>query len=440
MLKHLAGFFLVILLVCSIFISGCAPGITTGQTTDPSATGTVDVRTQDLMSGIQAAAWSPADQQPDADIIQAIRRLSAGLLNLSAQNEGNVLISPASVFLALAMTVNGAAGETRAAMLSLLAEQGMTVDQVNEAARIWIARLTATGPKTTVSIANSIWFRDDFQPYLPFLQANADYFNAGARKLDFASPDARDVINGWVDRATNGLIETIIDRLDPTTVMVLINTLYFQSDWATPFVKQETVKQPFHTPTGSVDVDFMHRTGPMSYFAGLGATGVALPYDNGQFAYFALLPDGSESPRAWLARQQAASLFQDISGMMAQKANFTVRLALPRYEAAYSDSLVNELTALGMGVAFDPGQADFTLLEAQQSGGLYISEIRHKTYIRVDEKGTEAAAATAVIIDRSAGHADQELVLDRPFLYGIMDLSTGTPLFVGILEDPTDSE
>ena len=131
------------------------------------------------------------------------------------------------------------------------------------------------------------------------------------------------------------------------------------------------------------------------------------------------------------------TLFQNISGMMAQKANFTVSLAMPKFESRYEDSLLNELNRLGMGIAFDPGRADFSQMNESHEKNLFISEVKHKTFVRVDEKGTEASAVTSVEIrTTSMPSSDKQLTLDRPFLYGIMDLKTGLPLFVGIMENP----
>jgi serine protease inhibitor len=176
----------------------------------------------------------------------------------------------------------------------------------------------------------------------------------------------------------------------------------------------------------------------MPYFSYNNATGIALPYADEKFAYFALLPDKQLAPREWLAEQDQ-SLFADIAEMMAQKPEFTVQLAMPKFEAHYDDSLINELTDMGMGIAFDPYNADFSQMNEQHTKDLYISEVKHKTFIRVDEKGTEASAATSVEIRVTAMPlSDKQITFDRPFLYGIMDLQTGMPLFIGIMEDPAD--
>ena len=391
----------------------------------------------DLMVGVQAAQRPSLPALPNPAIHQAINRFSAALFHASADNKGNVMISPASVYLALAMTMNGADGETKAAMLKVLAEQGLTVDMINQASRDWMTLLSPTGSRTTLQIANSIWFDQNFTPYQPFLQSNADHFGANAYKLDFKDSSSPAVINAWVKQATNGTIDQIVGSIDQAVVMYLINAIYFKSDWQTPFAKNDTRNQTFNTPNGAIETPFLHRTGPMGYFAGHDATGVALPYDDGQFAYFALLPDGQVTPRDWLAKQDQAALFDTIAGMMAQQTDISVELAMPKFESRYEDSLLNELTQLGMGIAFDPNQADFSQMNALHTKDLYISEVKHKTFVQVDEKGTEAAAVTSVEVSlTSMPMSDRQLTFDRPFLYGIMDVKTGVPIFVGIMENP----
>lgn len=389
-----------------------------------------------------AVAGCPASPViPEEAARKTINRFSAALLELSAgNNEGNLMISPASVHLALAMTANGAEGETKAAMLETLAGRGLSIDRLNRASRDWAALLSRTGEKTTLGIANSIWFDKGYSPSKSFLQRNRDFFGAEARSLDFRDKGAPGVINGWVKKATRGTIEKIIESIRRDEVLFLVNAVYFKSDWQVPFEKNDTRKQVFHAPGKDVEVEFMHRTGRMTVMSGNGATGVALPYDDGQFGFFALLPDGQSSPREWLAKQDKASLFDDIAGMMGQKAGFTVELALPKFESSYEDTLEDELARLGMGIAFDPGRADFSGMSERHAKDLFIGTVRHKTFVRVDEKGTEAAAVTSVGM-RLTGMPliERQLVFDRPFLYGIMDMKAGIPLFVGIMENPAAS-
>ena len=215
----LAGFMALILL------AGCTPAPTTTEPTE--TTPPVSKQAVDLMANVQSSAWQTVNSPPDSQVVNAVNRFSMTLLRESVRNEGNILISPASVFLALAMTLNGADNETRDAMLQVLAEKDIPVEAVNQASQAWIAKLTQTGKKTSLEVANSIWFDQGFVPDPAFLQTNADYYKAGASKLDFRAPEAVDIINGWVDEATHGKIETIIEEIPAFVVMHLINTIYF---------------------------------------------------------------------------------------------------------------------------------------------------------------------------------------------------------------------
>ena len=447
-MKRVAGLILVFVLCPAIILTGCAgqdtrpiPSQSSDSNTsiNPSPTsrnGKTTKQAADLMAGIQAAARSETPNAPDPQVLKAINRFSAELFQAAAVKPGNVMISPASVYLALAMTLNGADGDTKAAMISVLAEQGITLDMVNQASRDWQTWLARTGEKTTLTIANSIWFDQEFVPYRPFLQANADYFAADARRLDFKDPGTPDIINAWVKTATKGTIEKIIESIRSDVVMYLINAIYFKSDWEMPFDKNDTYDQTFTAPEGAIQTSFLHRNGSMAYFETLESTGISLPYDDGQFAFFALLPDGQVSPRDWLASQTLATLFSGIAGMMGES-EISVDLALPKFESSYEDSLVGELKGLGMDIAFDPGLADFSQMNESHEKNLYIGEVKHKTFVRVDEKGTEAAAVTSVEMRvTSLPVSDKQVVFDRPFLYGIMDMKTGVPLFVGIMENP----
>jgi serpin B len=411
---------LIVFICLSLAFSGCA-----------SQGGAAD-----LMADLKPSQQPASPAQIDKAIKKESNAFAVDLFKKSAENEGNIMISPASVYLALAMTLNGADGETKTAMLDVLADPGLTVDLINNACRSWIDLLEKTDSKTKLEIANSIWFDQDFTPYKPFLQKNADYFAADIKKLNFNDRNTPKIINNWVKEATHNTIDKIVDSIDPDVVIYLINAVYFKSDWQTEFNKNNTRDRTFNTPDGTIETPFMHRLDRMTYFSINKATGVALPYADQKFAYFALLPDKEMTPREWLAEQDQ-SLFNDLARLMAKKPKYTVQLAMPKFEVHYEDSLLNELTELGMGIAFDPDQSDFSQMNEQHTKDLYISEVKHKTFIRVDEKGTEASAATSVEVRvTSAPQFDKELTLDRPFLYGIMDLQTGMPLFVGIMENP----
>lgn len=392
----------------------------------------------DLMAGVLPAARPSCPGLPEEGVRRAINRFSAVLLAASAETkEGNLMVSPASVHLALSMTANGAEGETKAQMLKLLAGSGVPLERLNRSMRAWISGLDRTGEKTTVGIANSIWFDWKYRPARPFLQRNADYFGAAARRLDFRDKGAPGVINSWVKKATHGTIEKIVDSIRRDEVLFLVNAVFFKADWQVPFERSETGKRVFHAPGSDIETDFMQRTGRITVLSGNGATGISLPYEDGRFAFFALLPDGNAAPRKWLARQDPAALFESIARMMKGNPRLETRLALPRFESRYEDTLEDKLAKMGIGVAFDPARADFSGMSERKAKDLYIGSVRHKTFVRVDEKGTEAAAVTSVGMRMTSIPAvEREITFDRPFFYGIMDLEAGIPLFAGILENP----
>jgi len=215
-MKNMRLCLIALMSITALLLASCAA--VPGSTTIPTSTGSVSVGGEDLMAAVKAAPNQGAIQVPEPDFLTGISRFSATLLLESGKNKGNVMVSPLSVFLALAMTVNGADSDTRDDMLKVLTDGALTVDQVNEVSRNLIGLLEKSEPKTQVSIANSIWFRQGFKPFQPFLQANADYYGAGARSLDFSSDSATEAINGWVEQETMGLIEKIVSRISPTTV------------------------------------------------------------------------------------------------------------------------------------------------------------------------------------------------------------------------------
>jgi serine protease inhibitor len=391
----------------------------------------------DLMQEMTPSLEIKEGEIPTSNAVQAINEFSYRLLEQSLVNKGNILVSPASVYLALGMTLNGAQGATANAMTSVLGGAQMDVQDINTASRAWMYNLSSKSPDTTIAIANSIWFDQDYDPSSRFLQTNADYFRAGIHKLDFALKNASTIINNWVNEATRGTIEKVIDDIAPDMKMFLINSVYFKSDWQSQFDANSTRDRLFTTPKGPITTPFMHRTGRMLYLQTSDATGVALPYEDTNFMFFALLPQGDVTPRQWVTQNEGSNILQNIATIIDDSKLTQVELALPKFESRYEDSLVTDLRNMGMGIAFDANQADFSGMSAMQQRDLFIDEILHKTFIRVDEKGTEASAVTVVMM-RATSMPMQgvRLTFDRPFVYGILDMNTTLPLFLGIMEHP----
>lgn len=376
----------------------------------------------------------PADIGPVAAATNEFGfRLLAGLSR--AEPGRNVFISSASVGMALAMTMNGAAGRTREAMAATLGLSGVKLADVNQGHRALKTMLTSPDPKVRLDIANSIWAHRGVSFVSAFLATNREFFGAELKVLDFAQPASVATINGWVAKSTNGRIKSIISQLSPDDIMILINAIYFKGTWTEQFDKGLTYEQDFHLEGGAaVAVPMMHQSGRYRYWRGEGMQVVAVPYGSGRLNLYLFRPD-EDGSAAGLVKTLAGGGWPELRQRLAMKKG---DVGLPRFRLEYSVSLAKALKELGMAIAFDPQQADFTgLLKGQQNA--YIGDVLHKTFLEVNEEGTEAAAVTAVKMLATAMPEPEErfsLVLDRPFVALIFDEETGMVLFSGVINDP----
>lgn len=403
------------LLAVAMVITGC---------TSPS---------KDLMAGIEPKNKDRIPEPMDENLNKAILDFTWNMFKESSENEGNIMISTPSVYFALAMALNGADNETRTDMLNVLRAENISIDKLNSGLNDWMNSLMNENRIAKFSISNSIWYREGFNANKEFLQTNANYYSAYVKSLDFSNKKAPDTINKWVADATNDKIDKIVDKINDDVVMYLINAIYFKGDWKVQFSPNNTYKMQFNAPTGTVETDFMNRRGDMDYLQVNGATGVILPYLDEQFAFVGILPEEGQSPKEFINNLTP----MDFIELMNNKETKNIDISIPKFESRYEDSLVNELSKLGMETAFDPYNADFSLMKEDNNNDLYISEVRHKTFIKVDEKGTEAAAVTSVEVTLTSMPVEiQKVVFDRPFVYGIVDTTTGIPLFMGIMENP----
>lgn len=349
---------------------------------------------------------------------------------VSQEGDKNVFISPLSVAMALGMTYNGANGATQEAMQNTLELQGMSLEDVNKSYRSVIDLLRGLDPKVTFQIANSIWYRQGFEVESTFVDLNRTYFDAVVRALDFADPSAVVTINGWVDENTNGKIDKIIERISDSTVMYLIDAIYFKGLWKLQFDPEKTSAQPFHLSNGSVkscEMMEMPET-DIAYMATNKFSAVDLKYGDGDFSMTILLPHWNMTIDSVMA-QLADENWQSWLGQFQFQ---PWELQIPKFEIEYEKALKGALSAMGMGIAFSDF-ADFTGINRE--GNLAISEVKHKTYVKVDEEGTEAAAATSVEIRFVS--LPVPFTVDRPFLFVIHENRSGTILFMGKIVDPT---
>jgi len=408
---------LIAVLSGAILLSGCSSPMTGAG---------------DLMKSVVAAERPANPPLPAADFTDAVTSFSLRLFQASLSDRQEIFLSPASVYLALAMTMNGAENETLAEMREALSSSALEEALINEGSRDWMTRLSQSGEKTELFISNALWIREGYPINQAFLKRNADYYGAAAYALDFSNPSNIDIINQWVRQATRDKIDKIIDDIDPDVMMYLMNAISFKADWETPFNPESNQEGLFKTPQGDETVIYMNRTDRIERIQDNEVNGVWLPYEDDVFAFFALMPDSSVNLNEW-----AADLTVDeFSALLNKREPVSITLTFPKFEVTYEDSLLNELSALGVQQAFSD-VADFSRMNEQDRSDLFISEIKHKTYCRVDEKGTEAAAVTSVEMRlTSMPVAEETLVFDHPFLYGIMDVQTGIPLFLGTMEKP----
>jgi serpin B len=332
------------------------------------------------------------------------------------------------------MTYNGAAGETKNAMARALKIEGMSLDELNRASAELLKALKSSDPKIELAIANSLWARGGVRFKEDFLARNRQFYGAEISTLDFSTPQSVETINRWVKDNTKGKISQIIDRINADQVMFLINAVYFKGKWQKEFEKTLTKEQPFHMPGGQQKpVPMMAQSGSYLYHRGDKFQAISLPYGKGGVSLYLFLPDkGSSlddflkglSYRKW---EEWINNFNDTPG----------DVKLPRFKLDYEKTLNESLNAMGMGVAFNPREADFSGIRPERD--LYISEVKHKAIVEVNEEGTEAAAVTSVGVTATSIQAPKQrftFVADRPFLMAIRDSQTGAILFMGAVMEP----
>jgi serpin B len=352
-----------------------------------------------------------------------------------AQGNMNMFISPTSLAYALAMTYNGADGATQQAMAQALHVQGMGIPAVNEAFAALMQATQQADPDVTLTIANALWAREGLSFAPDFLQRNQQYYHAEVDVLDFDDPGAVATINGWVSKQTHGKIPSIVDELKPETIMVLINAIYFKGGWTEPFDEDETTDLPFTLLDGTTkEVPMMTQFDSYRYYAGEDFQAVSLPYGKERIMMTIFLPSEETTLPAWLQQLDATTWRQWLDNMSEEDGS----VRLPRFKLEDDHSLEDTLTHMGMGLAFDCTQADFSRMYAMPN--VCISSVRQKTFVEVNEEGTEAAAATSVEMElTSAMPMPAEpftMIVDRPFFFAIHDDETGAILFMGMIVEP----
>lgn len=345
----------------------------------------------------------------------------------------NIFVSPPSVALALAMTYNGASGNTQEAMAKALELQGMNLQQINSSYAELKASLKNLDPKVKLSIANSLWVDKDVSLKADFIQNNQDFYQARVTSLNFSDTDTPSKINNWVKENTQGKIDTIVDNIDPSKVLFLLNAIYFKGNWTREFEQDKTAPFDFYLSSGQTkEHPMMSQSGEYQYYETENFQAVSLPYgESGRTSFYIFLPKQNSNLN---------SFYENLNGVnwekwMSQFAKREGFIRLPRFKIDYETTLNDALSALGMKEAFSDN-ANFSAM----GGDLKISEVKHKTFVEVNEEGTEAAAITSIgIRAMSAIIPAQEpfrMIVNRPFFCVIRDNRTQSVLFMGSIVEP----
>ncbi len=346
----------------------------------------------------------------------------------------NIFISPLSIGMALAMTYNGAIGETKQEMGTVLGFENVNDSSLNVAYKGVYDVLMNSDEKVEISLANSIWYTDMWTVDQSFSNIIQTYYNGEISPIDLSNPtEAKDIINEWVENKTKDKIKDLLKQIQPEDVMFLVNAIYYKSDWTYKFNKEETIESNFYKEDSSTvkcqmmrvnEIDIKNRY-TEGYFL------IELPYGNKQYGMVIILPNGDKKVNDIIGE----ITIDEINSLLEDTSKSVITVHLPKFKVEYESKLNDILIEMGINIAFDPYQAEFPELFENVKDGIWISRVRHKAFIEVNEEGTEAAAATVVVMAFNA--INDEIWFNKPFIYLIRENTTGTILFMGKLMDPS---
>ncbi|XMB67314.1 serpin family protein [Mycoplasmatota bacterium zrk1] len=347
-------------------------------------------------------------------------------LNNEDYNE-NIFISPYSISSALAMTLNGAAGDTKTAMEDTLKLKDISMEDINNGFAYINYMLKNLDKDVKINIANSLWLRDEYELNGQFKEDVKFNFDSIVSKLDFNDTKSSETINDWVSDETSKMIDKIIKKVDPSAVLYLVNAIYFNGSWQYEFDPEMTKAKDFNTIDNTiVEVDMMSNSKYYSYYEDEEIIAVRIPYGDGKVSMYCILPRENIDINSIVSKMNQEKWIDVKNGM---HSHYEVTLELPKFRMEYGiKEISGALKHLGMGTAFDVTAEGFPyLIEGNKS--LYISEVNHKAVVDVSEKGTEAAAATSVKVKESETE-NRKFTANRPFIFIISD-DEGNILFMG---------
>ncbi|PZX58181.1 serpin family protein [Algoriphagus chordae] len=351
----------------------------------------------------------------------------------------NFFFSPYSVHQALAMAMNGNDGEVLEEFIQVLQMEGMNLEEANQAVKDLTSFLLEVDPKVELNIANGIWYKEKYQVQVPFKNTSQEYFNAEIAPLDMKDPNSVNIINNWIEKQTNNLIKDMLDFIPENAVMYLVNAIYFKGDWSYNFPKDNTRKEKFTVHNGQeimVDMMDMGESAGFKSFGTSDYTYLEIPYSTGQYSMGILINETGD-----LSQLSSHFTMENLNEWRANSWDVNLILKMPKFKIEYRiDDLSNDLKTMGLVRPFDYHQDNFTKLFSNPTDPLKISRVIHQALIEVDEKGTEAAAATIVeVVELVSLPPNKDAVvftLDRPFIFFIQEKHSGAILFMGKLENP----
>lgn len=391
-----------------------------------------DVRAGDLPDPIRIDLRSAEQQMVRADQTFAFEFFEHLFVEESLGEDNNFMVSPLSLSMALAMTWNGAAGETKEAMQQTLKMDGFSDDELNSYYKKLREALLKTDPSTKLSIANAIFTNQSVKINPDFVNTNRSFYEATVEAVDFTRTETVGIINKWASDNTNGLIDKVIEKTKPEDLMYLLNAIYFKGIWNSEFDKKNTSERPFTYENGTrKNVEMMKQTAKFNYTNDENLQLVQLPYGNQAFSMMVLLPAEDKRLQDVVEVTRQEGYWENLkSGLYEAE----VELSLPKFKTEYSKRLNEVLAKMGMGIAF-ANVADFSRMSDAPAK---IDFVKQDTYISTDESGTEAAAVTTIGMIMTSLPVNPEKVVfnaNRPFLYLIQENSTGAILFMGAVKN-----
>lgn len=378
----------------------------------------------DLTLSEKSAKIVAADNQFGLELFRKV--------NASIDEPKNTMISPMSVSLALAMVYNGTAGNTKKQMEDMLHKANLSPEDINQSYKDLVAALQSHDPKVELSISNAIFYRNSFSVKNDFITTNQNYYQAEVSGLDFSkTTETLNKVNGWVNTQTKGKIDKIIEQVKPEDIMYLLNAIYFNGEWKYSFDTKETKDMPFTKENNTtVQVPTMTIENSFNYYSHQKFELLEMPYGSGKYSMLIFLPGTGKKTDDVISLMSAENVEDWISKLTEQKKE----VFLPKFEFKFDDSLKDELASLGMTDAFNDAQANLSGIS--DAAKLVISEVMHKSYIKVDERGTEAAAVTGITVGLTSMPVDNSFRADHPFVFAIREKDTKAILFIGKVMDP----